>query len=97
MFPDISDNILEPHYCVIHGIHMKLCYDGRLKSSWTHLITPSWRCGDSPFFKVPPLTSNAVLTALHPLLENVLQTVCYKLQEGCGAGSFDLSHSFLHL
>jgi hypothetical protein len=34
-----------------------------------------WRCSDGPFFKVPPLESNALLTMLHPLLENVLQTV----------------------
>jgi len=27
------------------------------------------------FFEVPPLASNALLTMLHPLLENVLQTV----------------------
>jgi hypothetical protein len=34
-----------------------------------------WRCGDGLFFKVPPLASDALLTTLHPLLENVLQTV----------------------
>jgi hypothetical protein len=33
------------------------------------------RCGDGLFFEVPPLASDALLTALHPLLENVLQTV----------------------
>jgi hypothetical protein len=27
------------------------------------------------FFEVPPLASDAILTTLHPLLENVLQTV----------------------
>jgi hypothetical protein len=27
------------------------------------------------FFEVPPLASDALLTTLHPLLENVLQTV----------------------
>jgi hypothetical protein len=35
----------------------------------------------SLFFEVPPLASDALLTTLHPLLENVLQTVCCKLQE----------------
>jgi hypothetical protein len=52
-------------------------YDGRLKISWTHIITPSrnfvevrWRS----LFEVPPLASDALLTTLHPLLENVLQT-----------------------
>jgi hypothetical protein len=34
-----------------------------------------WRCGDGLFFEVPPLTSDALLTTLHPLLENVLQSV----------------------
>jgi hypothetical protein len=33
------------------------------------------RCGDGLFSKVPPLASDALLTTLHPLLENVLQTV----------------------
>jgi hypothetical protein len=40
-----------------------------------------WRGGDGRFFEVPPLTNDALLTTLHPLLENVLQTVCRKLQE----------------
>jgi hypothetical protein len=34
-----------------------------------------WRCGDGLFFELPPLASDALLTTLHPLLENVLQTV----------------------
>jgi hypothetical protein len=34
-----------------------------------------WRCGDGLFFEVPPLASDAILTTLHPLLENVLETV----------------------
>jgi hypothetical protein len=34
-----------------------------------------WRCGDGPFFEVPVLASDELLTTLHPLLENVLQTV----------------------
>jgi hypothetical protein len=33
------------------------------------------RCDDGLFFELPPLPSDAILTALHPLLENVLQTV----------------------
>jgi hypothetical protein len=36
-----------------------------------------WRCGDGLFFGVPPLASDALLTTLYPLLENVLQTVDY--------------------
>jgi hypothetical protein len=32
-------------------------------------------CGDCLFFEVPPLASDALLTTLHPLLGNVLQTV----------------------
>jgi hypothetical protein len=34
-----------------------------------------WRCSDSLFFKVPPLATDALLTMLHPLLENVLQNL----------------------
>jgi hypothetical protein len=34
-----------------------------------------WRCGDCFFFEEPPLASDAFLTMLYPLLENVLQTV----------------------
>jgi hypothetical protein len=34
-----------------------------------------WRGGDGIFFEVPPLASDAILTTLHPLLENVLYTV----------------------
>jgi hypothetical protein len=56
-----------------------------------------WRCGSSLFFEVPPLASDVLLTTLHPLLENVLQTVCRKLQEDSGTGGFDLSRSFLRL
>jgi hypothetical protein len=44
-----------------------------------------WRCGDGP-----PLASDALLTTLHPLLENVQHTVCRKLQEDSGTGSFDV-------
>jgi hypothetical protein len=33
-----------------------------------------WRCGDGLSFEVLPLASNALLTKLHPLLKNVLQT-----------------------
>jgi hypothetical protein len=45
-----------------------------------------WRCDDGLFFEVPPLASDALLATLHPLLENMLQTVCHKLQEGSGTG-----------
>jgi hypothetical protein len=38
-------------------------------------VVTSWRCGDGLFFQIPPLASDALLTTLHPLLENVLQTV----------------------
>jgi hypothetical protein len=34
-----------------------------------------WRCGDSLFFEVRLLASDALLTTLHPLVDNVLQTV----------------------
>jgi hypothetical protein len=48
-----------------------------------------WRCGDGLFFEAPPLASDTLLTMLHQLLENVLQTVCRKLQEDSGTGGFD--------
>jgi hypothetical protein len=44
-----------------------------------------WRCGDSLFFEVPLLASDALLTTLHPLLENVLQTVDHFEISGLGA------------
>jgi hypothetical protein len=53
-----------------------------------------WRRDDGLVFKVPPLASDALLTTLHPLLENVLQTVCRKLQEDSGTGGFDLGAPF---
>jgi hypothetical protein len=34
-----------------------------------------WRCGDGLFFEVPPLVSDALVTMLHPLLENMMQTM----------------------
>jgi hypothetical protein len=49
-----------------------------------------WRWGDGLFFEVPPLASDAFLTTPHPLLENVLETVCRTLQEDSGTGDFDL-------
>jgi len=53
------------------------------------LVGTLWRCGDGSFFEVPPLTSDTFLSTLHPLLENVLQTVSRNLQEGSGAGGFN--------
>jgi hypothetical protein len=50
-----------------------------------------WRCSDGLFFKVLPLAHDALLTMLHPLLENMLQTICSKLQKN-GTGGF-LPHS----
>jgi hypothetical protein len=34
-----------------------------------------WRCDNGLFLEVSPLASDALLTTLHPLFENVLQTV----------------------
>jgi hypothetical protein len=50
---------------------------------------PFAKCGDGLFFEVPPLTSDALLTTLHLLLENVLQTACHKLQEDTGTGGIE--------
>jgi hypothetical protein len=40
-------------------------------------VVTLWRCDDGLFFEVLPLASDALLTTLHPLLENVLQTIHY--------------------
>jgi hypothetical protein len=48
-------------------------------------------CGDGLFFEVPPLASDTLLTTLHPLLENVLQTVFHRLQEDSGTGGAPFS------
>jgi hypothetical protein len=47
-----------------------------------------WRFGDGLFFEVPPVASDALLTTLHPLLKNVLETVHRKLQDDIGTGGF---------
>jgi hypothetical protein len=49
------------------------------------------------FSKYIPWQSDALLTTLHPLLENVLQTVFGKLEEDSGTGDFDLGTPFLWL
>jgi hypothetical protein len=49
--------------CKVHGLTLLL---------WVGAL---WRCGDGLFFEVPPLASDTLLTTLHPLLKNVLQTV----------------------
>jgi hypothetical protein len=45
--------------------------EGRLKSSWTHFITPS---GNFVEVRWRSLFRDALLTTLHPFLENELQT-----------------------
>jgi hypothetical protein len=52
-----------------------------------------WRCGDGLFFEVPPLASDTLLITLHPLFENVLQTVFRKIQDS-GTGGFELGAPF---
>jgi hypothetical protein len=42
------------------------------------------------------LASDSLLTTLHPLLENVLQTFCRKLKEDCGTGGFLASDLLFH-
>jgi hypothetical protein len=60
----------------LHVVVELRMYEGRLESSWTHNFE-SEICGGAvtDFFEVPPLANDALLTTLHPLLENVLQTV----------------------
>jgi hypothetical protein len=49
---------------------------------------------DAPYSSESELCGGAVrdvlLITLHPLLENVPQTICRKLQEDSGTGGFDL-------
>jgi hypothetical protein len=52
-------------------------YEGSLKFRGIILlfrVGTLWKCSDGLFFKAPPLASDALLTTLHPLLENVLLT-----------------------
>jgi hypothetical protein len=42
-------------------------------------------CGDGLFFEVPSLASDALLTVLYPLLENMLQTVDHFIISCLGA------------
>jgi hypothetical protein len=50
--------------CKVHGLTLLL------------RVGTLWRCSDGLFFEVLPLANDALLKTLHPLLENVLQTVC---------------------
>jgi hypothetical protein len=57
---------------------MKIQHESYLQSLWTHLITPNRNFVEVRYglvFEVPPLVSDALLTTLHQLLENVLQAV----------------------
>jgi hypothetical protein len=57
----------------VHGI-MKAVWKVRGLTLLLRVAT-LWRCGDGLFFEVPPFASDEHLATLHPLLENVLQTV----------------------
>jgi len=67
--------------CLIVLHRTEMVY-GNMRAVWkVHRLTlllqvrTLWGCSDGLFFEVPPLASNALLTTLHPLLKNVLQTV----------------------
>jgi len=49
--------------CKVHGLTVLL------------QVGTLWRCSDCLFFEVPPLSNDALLTTLHSLLINVLQTI----------------------
>jgi hypothetical protein len=56
----------------------KSMYEGILKVRGLTLLLrvgTLWRCGDGLFSEASPLASDALLTTIHPLLENVLQAV----------------------
>jgi hypothetical protein len=52
-------------------------------------VATSWRCGDGLFFEVLAFASDALLTTLHPLLEDVLQTVDH-FEISCFGAPFSL-------
>jgi hypothetical protein len=60
---DISQTLSKTAVCKVRGLTLLL------------IVGTLWRCDDGLSFEVPPLTSDALLTTLHPFLENVLQTV----------------------
>jgi hypothetical protein len=63
-FPKIFLTILcTKAVCKVHGLILLL------------RVGNLWRCGDGIFFEVPRLVSGSLLTTLHPLVENVPQTV----------------------
>jgi hypothetical protein len=61
----------------------------QLQGSFEKFVDSPYYSKSLLFSEVPPLASNALLTALHPLLENVLHTVCYILQEDSRTGGFE--------
>jgi hypothetical protein len=71
-----------PCYCSFVSLIRWKCYTTRAVCKVRGLTLllregTSWRCGDGISFDVPPLKSDVLLTTLHPLFENVLQTVDY--------------------
>jgi hypothetical protein len=63
---------------VVVVIIILLLYEGSFQVCGLTLLLQVgtlWRCGNSLFFEVPPFASDALLTTLHPLLENVLQNI----------------------
>jgi hypothetical protein len=59
----------------------------------SHYYSESELCGGAvtvSFSKYLPWKAMHFFTTLHPLLENVLQTVCRERQEDSGTGDFDL-------
>jgi hypothetical protein len=73
-----SEKSIQSHVGDI-GIYMRIiitraiCKVGGL--NFLLRVGSMWRCGDGLFIEVPPLAGDAFLTTLHPLLENVLQTI----------------------
>jgi hypothetical protein len=71
---NINDSLLNSQDCIFYVLCTRaICkVYGLTLLLWVGTL---WQYGDSPFFKVLPLASNALLTMFHPLLENVLQTI----------------------
>jgi hypothetical protein len=69
----LSSHVEQSNFCQSYIITRTVC---KVRGHTLLLrVGTLWRCVDGLFFEVPPLVSDALLTMLHPLLENVLQTV----------------------
>jgi hypothetical protein len=75
VFPHSYQYIYVRAVCKVHGLTLLF------------QVRTSWSCSDGLFLEVPLLASDVLLTMLHPLLKNVLQTVDH-FEVSCLRASF---------